>query len=227
MDRIVHHADDGGAWVMDMQGIQYGLVAGLLKNLDADITMAIYPLAPERHWKETMAFCRDLYLEMVEEHGAESIVITGDSAGGNIAMLLAQSLRDDGGPLPAALVLYSPVLDLSASGHDQAELERRDPSVTRSLIRNGAALWAPGLEPKDPRISPLYADQAGLPPTLIFTGDREVLDSDARRLVEVNPEVDHRCYAEMAHVFPIGGTRESAHAFRETAAFVARETRKG
>jgi acetyl esterase/lipase len=114
------------------------------------MTMAIYPLAPEHTWSEAMAFNESLYLDMAREHGAENIIVTGDSAGGGMSLLLAQSLRDQGKPQPAALALFSPVLDLSASGEDQPALEHRDPTVTISL-----KCWNPtpaGLRRSTPRL---------------------------------------------------------------------------
>lgn len=212
----------GGAAVMDMQGIQYRLVNGLLDLYDADMTMSIYPLAPENTWTETLRFNLDLFDELAAEYGADKVAVVGDSAGGTIAMLMAQALRDQSRSLPAGLLLFSPALDLSASGADQPELEKRDSSITIALIRNMATLWGGGLNGRDPRISPLFADQTGLPPIMLFTGDREILESDALRLVEANPDVDHRSYAEMGHVFPIGGGREGKHALAASAAFLSR-----
>ncbi|WP_166902899.1 alpha/beta hydrolase fold domain-containing protein [Mycobacterium sp. DL440] len=211
----------GGAFVLSIQKIQWRVPLGLLDRLEAcDATVPLWPLAPEHTWRDSMPYVTSLYLEMVSEYGAENIVITGDSAGGGVAMLLAQHLRDHGEPQPASMILFSPVLDLSVSGPDQTELEHRDPSISAGMIRNAAKLWAPDLDPQDPRVSALFADQRGLPPALVFSGDREVLDSDARRLATRNPTVDHRSYAEMAHVFPIGGTREGTHAFVESVKFI-------
>lgn len=214
----------GGAFVLNLQSIQWRLVDGLLAKVDADMTIPIYPLGPEATWRETMDLNKAVYLGMVQAHGAESIVVVGDSAGGAMSLLLAHAMRDGGGPTPAALVLYSPVFDLSASGEDQPDLERRDPAISINLVRNCARLWAPDLAPTDPRVSALFADQTNLPPTLIFTGDREVLESDARRLKKRNPAVDHRSYPEMAHVFPVGGLREGKHAYEVTARFIATHT---
>jgi acetyl esterase/lipase len=217
----------GGAFVLDLQDIQWKLVDGLLTQLDAEMAIPIYPLGPEATWRETMTCITSIYLDLVESVGAENVVVAGDSAGGGLALLLAQAMRDDGKAKPAALVLFSPVLDLSVSGADQPALERRDAAISISLIRNAGSLWAPDLPPDDPRVSPLFADQEGLPPTLVFTGDREVLESDARRLKVRNPAVDHRSYAEMPHVFPVGGLREGRHAYRETAAFIEAHIQHG
>ncbi|WP_329407880.1 alpha/beta hydrolase [Nocardia vinacea] len=217
----------GGAFVLDLQRIQWNLVARLLAEVDADMTIPIYPLGPEATWQQTMAAVEKVYLDLANEHGASNVVVTGDSAGGGLSLLLAQAMRDNEKPMPNALVLFSPIFDLSASGEDQPALERRDPSLSLSLVKNAFDLWAPSMSPQDPRISPLFADHANLPPTIVFSGDREILDSDARRLKEVNPAIQHLSYAEMAHVFPIGGTREGTHAMREAAAFIKASTQQG
>ncbi len=211
----------GGAFVLDMQSIQWSMPAGLLDHVpNSDVTLPIYPLAPESSWRETMSFVVAIYEKMVGRYGAENIVVCGDSAGGTLSILLAQAIRDRGGPQPASVVLFSPLLDGSASADDQPALERRSASIPISLIRNCIAMWAPDLDPKDPRISALYGSQQDLAPILVFSGDREVLDSDARRLALINPNVDHRSYAEMGHVFPIGGIREGRHAFEQAAIFI-------
>lgn len=212
----------GGAFVLDLQRIQWAIPVGMLDHVrDADVTAAIYPLAPEATWRESTTFVRQTYLDMVDQYGAENIVVFGDSAGATLALLLACALRDEGVPQPAAMVLFSPVCDGTASAPDLLQLESRDPSLTVSLLRNCFSLWAPDVDPNDSRVSPIFASQEDLPPILLFSGDREILDLDARRLAAISPSVDHRSYAEMAHVFPIGGTKEAKHAFREAATFIS------
>jgi acetyl esterase/lipase len=210
----------GGAYVLDLQEIQWNLIAGLLDRLDAEIVIPIYPLGPEAGWEETTSAIRAFFLGLVDRHGAENIVVCGDSAGGGLALLLAQAMRDEGLPQPRALALFSPALDLSGSGPDQSALERRDPALSLKMLQEIGPMWLRGLAPDDPRVSPLFADQAGLPPTIVFTGDREILHSDALRLKLRNPAIVHRVYAEMMHVFPAGPLRESREALDEAAAFI-------
>lgn len=210
----------GGAYVLDFQEIQWNLVAGLLKRVDADVVAPIYPLGPEASWRETTAAVREYYLALVEEHGAENIVVAGDSAGGGLALLLAQAMRDEGLPQPKALLLFSPALDVSGSGPDQPALERRDPALSLRLLEEIQPMWLKGLSPKDPRVSPLFANQDNLPPTIIFSGDRDILHSDALRLKAINPAVDHRSYPEMMHVWPASPLREAQQALDEAATFI-------
>lgn len=210
----------GGAYVLDLQAVQWNLLKGLLDRVDAEIIAPIYPLGPEAGWRETMVAVRDHYLSLIEVYGADNVIVTGDSAGGGIALLLAQALRDEGKPQPRALVLFSPCLDLSGSGPDQPELEKRDPALSLRLVQEIAPMWAKDVPANDPRVSPLFADQSGLPPTIVFSGDREILDSDALRLKARNPAIDHRHYAEMMHVWPVSPLREARQALDEAAAFI-------
>ncbi|MGP7795543.1 alpha/beta hydrolase [Sphingomonas sp. CLY1604] len=210
----------GGAYVLDLQTIQWNLVAGLLDRLDVEIIIPLYPLAPEADWRRTMAAVRDHYLALAEEYGAASIVIAGDSSGGGIALLLAQALRDAGEPQPCALVLFSPCLDLSGSGPDQPAIEKRDPALSLRLVEEISPMWAKDVAPDDPRVSPLFADQHDLPPTIVFSGDRDILDSDALRLKQRNPPIDHRHYPEMMHVWVVSPLKEARQALNEAAGFV-------
>ena len=210
----------GGAYVLDLQEIQWNLVAGLLERVDAEVIAPIYPLGPEASWRETTTAVRDHYLSLVEAHGAENIMVFGDSAGGGLALLLAQAMRDEGLPQPKALILFSPALDVSGSGPDQPALERRDPALSLRTLQEIQPMWLKGLSPTDPRVSPLFANHDDLPPTIIFSGNRDILHSDALRLKAINPKVDHRSYPEMMHVWPVSPLREARQALDEAGAFI-------
>lgn len=211
----------GGAWVFNLQSMQWPIPAGMAEEFCADVTVPIYPLAPKATWKESMDFVKAVYCDMAASYGSDKIIITGDSAGGGMALLLAQALRDDGFPQPYGVVLWSPVLDLTASDPKQVELARKsDGLVTLDLIRNAGAIWAGSLDPADPRVSALFAYQSDLAPIITFTGDCEVLEADSRRLKEQNPAVKWMSYAEMQHIFPAYVQREGQHAIKEAATFL-------
>ena len=214
----------GGAYVLDLQEIQWQLVAGLLDRVDAEVIAPIYPLGPEASWHETTTAAQDFYLALAQKHGADNIVIVGDSAGGGLALLIAQAVRDRNLPRPRALVLISPAFDLSGSGADQPELETRDPVLSLRMLRDVHSLWAKDVAADDPRISPLFASQDDLPPTIVFSGDRDILHSDALRLKAINPAIEHRSYPEMMHVFPLSPLRETRRALDEAAAFIHQHT---
>ncbi|MET9211546.1 MULTISPECIES: alpha/beta hydrolase [unclassified Nocardia] len=210
----------GGAFIMDLQTIQWNIPVGLLKRVDAEVVAPIYPLGPEADWQQTTSAIQRHYLALAEAHGAENIIVFGDSAGASLTLLLAQALRDAGLPQPKALILFSPALDLTGTDPGQKALERRDPILSRAVLDEIGERWLKDLPPQDPRVSALFASHADLPPILLFSGDREILDSDALRLKAANPSVDHRHYPGMVHVWPNFPIPEARQALDEAASFI-------
>jgi epsilon-lactone hydrolase len=112
------------------------------------------------------------------------IVVAGDSAGGNLALALMISLRDRGEDLPAAASLFSPATDFTGTGASHQENSRRDAMFRPEILQQFGVAYLGGADPKNPLVSPLYADLKGLPPLFIEVGQKEVLRDDAVRLAE-------------------------------------------
>ncbi len=103
-------------------------------------------------------------------YGAREVVVAGDSAGGNLALVLAMQLRTRGGGCPARLVLFSPWTDMTASGRSYETRRDIDPMITMDYIRAVRAVYAPGQELSSPLLSPLLGDFYRFPPALIQVG---------------------------------------------------------
>ena len=109
--------------------------------------------------------------------------MAGDSAGGNLAVALIRHLMDLGEEGPGCAWLISPWTDLTQSGATLATKDAEDPLIHKAYLDELAAAYLPpGIARADPRVSPLFADLAGLPPTLIQVGSAETLLDDAARL---------------------------------------------
>jgi len=117
------------------------------------------------------------------------IVVAGDSAGGNLALALMISLRDQGESLPAAAALFSPATDFVGTGNSHQENSRRDAMFRPEILAQFRIAYLGTTDPKHPLVSPLYADLRGLPPLFIEVGQKEVLRDDAVRLAERAKEV--------------------------------------
>jgi len=117
-------------------------------------------------------------------YGAHDVIVAGDSAGGNLALVLCQKLREAGRQLPMALVLMSPWTDMTASGRSYTEREKVDPILSTKYILSVRQEYAPHHQDRlaEPSLSPLFGDLSGFPPTLIQVGDHEILLSDSVRL---------------------------------------------
>ena len=122
-----------------------------------------------------------------------------------IAVLLA--LRDEGNPLPAGAVCFSPWFDLTLSGESVSGNAKLDPVLSGSVLKSYAEQYAGSHGVDDPLVSPLFAELRGLPPVYIQTGSREILLDDAARFCQkaqmagVDARLD--VWDSMFHVFQL------------------------
>ncbi len=215
----------GGAYVFDISFAHWNPIASLVDQLDAKVVAPLYPLAPESTWEAGMACAERCYERLVAEVGAGNVVIAGDSAGGGLTLALTQRLRDAGRPLPAALVLFSPWLDITVSGSDQPPLAELDTMLNIDDLREAGRMWAGNMPPHDPAVSPLFGDQSGLPPTIVFCGTHDLLVSDARRFVALSPQSEYHEYPGMFHCWVGVPIPEAKPALRQAAAFITAKLR--
>jgi acetyl esterase/lipase len=144
-----------------------------------------YRLAPEHPFPAALDDVLQAWQGLCERHPGDRIVLAGDSAGGNLCVSLCIAARDRGLPLPAAVYLQSPWLDLTLSSHSHDRQDHRDPFLgTFFLERDFARHYAGQTPRKHPLLSPLHADLHDLPPFLVQVGTREVLLDDSRHFVQ-------------------------------------------
>ena len=117
---------------------------------------------------------------------------------------LALRLRDEGGPLPAAVVALSPWTDLAITG-ESCWQDAADPMLKSDCLKPFAAQYLGGTDPRHPYASPLYGDLRGLPPTLLQVGSDEILRDDsiriAERMREAGCNVTLEVWPRMPHVW--------------------------
>jgi len=124
-----------------------------------------YRLAPEHPYPASLQDCTAAYSWLLSAGiASKNIVIAGDSAGGNLTLTTLIKLRDSGIPLPAGAVCLSPPTDMVA---DESFFENAETDPVLADV--GLFWWVPayraGADPRDPLVSPIYADLRGLPPT--------------------------------------------------------------
>jgi acetyl esterase/lipase len=191
-------------------------------------TLAVeYRLAPEHPfpaaYDDALAAWRFLRSQGI---AAKHVAVGGDSAGGGLTAALACRLRDAGEESPACLWLVSPWTDLTMSGGSMAAKDAVDPLIHKDYLGELSGAYAPAaMDRKDPRISPLYANLTGLPPTLIQVGSAETLLDDAVRFagtaggadvpvtLEIWPHMIHAWPMWNAHLEPGRRALTSAGAF--------------
>jgi len=205
------------------------LVGHIAARAGVDAFVPDYRLAPEHPFPAAFEDVRACYLGLIER-GFSEVAITGDSAGGNLALGLLQltaAQKASGGTLPVAAVALSPVTDLTLTGASWETRAAADPYFLRSQVAELVRSYLGGHDPTDPLASPLYGKLAGLPPIRVHVGDDEVLLDDSLRYVEraVAAGVDARVevWESMPHGFlsGIGTLAASKHALDEIGGFLA------
>jgi len=139
---------------------------------------------------------------------AAHVAIGGDSAGAGLTVALISRLRDGHEEIPACAWLVSPWTDLTMSGSTLVSKAAVDPLIHKEYLNELADAYLPaGMERKDPRVSPLYADLRNFPPMLIQIGSNETLLDYATRLAAragaADVAVALEIWPHMIHAWPL------------------------
>lgn len=202
----------GGGWVLGNTRMYDPLCTFLAREVGAVVVSVDYRLAPEHRAPKAVHDCVDA-VRWLGKHAdslggnASRLAVSGDSAGGNLAAVVCQIVRDEGGPAIACQALLYPGTDATMS--QPSILENADaPILTRAKIDVflGHYLGPGGLSAADPLVSPLWAtSQQGLPPALVQTADLDPLRDEgalyAERLAAAGVPVRHTNYVGVPHGF--------------------------
>ena len=220
----VVHFHGGGYCIGSARTIR-GWAAHLSAQAGCRVVLPQYRLAPEHPYP---AGLQDALAVMAALEGP--VVLSGDSAGGGLALALVLSMRDQGQGMPAGCILLSPWLDLGRDRRGDPALVRRDVLLTPDWLDACAHAYAAPEAWADPSVSPLLAAHSGLPPLLIQAGTSELLAPDAELLAAsasaAGTEVTYTRWPRMWHDFMLqpGLLAAADSALAQAAWFVGKVT---
>jgi len=201
----------GGGFQIGSIGSHFSLVRRLAEAAQARVLMFEYRLAPEHRCPAAVEDAVEAYRWLLDQGIPPSrIALSGDSAGGALAVGIAVAARDNGLPIPACMALISPWLDLTMRGESylsRAELDIF--SKPQQLAAMSRAYLGRHQNALDPLASPVEADLSGLPPIMIHAADHDITRDDAflfaERARQYDVKVKLRVWPGLFHHFQMFG----------------------
>lgn len=206
----------GGGHVVGSARSYRAFAANIALHSGMDVIVPEYPLAPESPYPMALDSMVALY-RALPSYGVDpsTVVLAGDDAGAGLALSLAMKIRELGLPMPAAVGMISPWLDLSVD-LDRERRDAGDPWFTPALATRWARPYVAGANPKLPGISPLHGDFTDLPPIVIHYCGLDPLRTDAEAFLakiadtQDAPRVVAREYPDMWQSFHLQAGRLDA-----------------
>jgi len=172
----------GGVYVLGSARTSAGLASDVARRARTRMISVDYRLAPEHPYPAALDDALAAYRALLDTTRPDLVAVAGESAGAGLAAALLVSAREQGLPMPAAGVLFSPYADLTLSGDSMTTKAAADPAFRPDAFEVRVRDYVGAGDPADPLISPVFADLRGLPPLLIQAGSNELLLDDAVRL---------------------------------------------
>lgn len=194
----------GGAFMFGDPRSDLPIIGALADLCGVEVIAPHYRLAPEHCAPAAFDDCLAAYrAATITEEGP--LLLAGESAGGNLALLIAQHAVFEGFDLPRAIALLSPAVDLRVDQQLFTPVYGLDPTLDPKRMIDVLDAYAHGTDPRDPSISPLFGSMEGLPPTIITTGTCDQLVNMClrlhRKMRQTGVEVECNVWDGLWHVF--------------------------
>jgi acetyl esterase/lipase len=188
----------GGGFVLPLYNPERFTTAYLARLTGVRALLVDYRLAPENPFPAALTDCIEAYRWLISDAGVspEHVVFTGESAGGNLVVTTLLGLMEAGITLPSGVVAICPVFDFEGGG---TFFTQNDPMLLPSFAMMQFSAYRGSADPRNPLLSPLYADLAYLPPILVQVGENELLRSGAE---EFASRAKHAGVQVTLHVWP-------------------------
>lgn len=214
----------GGGYTCGDLDYAKGFGSMLAVRCGVRVFCAGYRLAPENPYPAALEDALTAYRYLLEKgYGPEHIALCGESAGGGLCYALCLKLKEMEMALPCGILAISPWTDLTQSGESYERNREADPSMCKEVLDFYAACYC--FDRMDPYVSPLFGDLTGLPPSLIFVGGDEIMESDSTQLHEKLLKSD--CASRLVvrpqrwHGYVLYGLKEDEEDFEAINAFLS------
>jgi len=195
----------GGGYIAGSIHSHKDMASKIAKSSAAKSIIFDYRLAPEHPFPDGLNDVKTMYDWVFKNYGkTHTISVVADSAGAGLAMAMLTPIPSNVLALPASIVLISPWVDLSCTNESHITNQNNDPMLISTVLKKTARIYT-NKNLTNPLVSPIHNDFRGFCPTLIQTGENEILLDDskhlARKLKQANVLVNLEVWEEMFHVW--------------------------
>lgn len=214
----------GGGYVRSIDRHHWQFAARLTKEVPLVCELPLYPLAPHGTAISTIEQLVHFVGERIGADADRPVFLGGDSAGGAMALVIAQQLRDRGTSGLGGLIAICPWLDPAMSNPRHEEIQPHDRIQSIPGLRELGRAFAGELDLDDPLLNPVNGGLQDLPPTLVFAGSHDMFSADIPRLEQeaagAGSALDVRLGPGMQHIFPLLPIPEGDQARREAVTWI-------
>lgn len=196
----------GGAYVAEATKEHWDFLQKLAIDTNTTIIMPDYPLTPKYNYKDVFNMVEPLYKEIISKVNKKNLIMMGDSAGGGIALALAEKISTNNIDLPSKTILISPWLDVTMSNNKIEEVQKNDKELSKEkLILAGISYYRDDEGKKDYLVNPINGPLSKLENIIIYTGTYDILNPDVHVLKEkaqkeeINIQI--REYEKASHIW--------------------------
>ena len=196
----------GGGYEHDFSPFHWLFIRKIVERTDALVIAPAYILIPFGTYRQAFDLIMPVYNDYTKQHPEKKIILMGDSAGGGLALALAEQIKMEGGRIPDELILLSPWADIAMENPEMKEYEPKDPWLSRPWLSVCARYWADDLDLHDYRVSPMFGDLKGLSHVTVTVGTHELFYPDITKLygmLDQDASNELITGQDMIHVYPL------------------------
>lgn len=209
----------GGAFVSGQISLHFHFFKELIEKTGCAIIVPDYPLVPHAHVDDIYNYLDECYKDVMNLCENQRLIFMGDSAGGGLALGLAQRLSDKYDLKGHHLLLLSPWLDIRMTHPKIKQIQEEDPILNYETLKKIGMMYAGKYSLEDPLVIPLFGKFDGIDHISIWSGTRDILYADALQLEDIlahsTVKLDMHIYQDMLHTWMFFGIKESIKTMNE------------